>query len=203
MTSLRLTPINARSVISGAIAGVALQLPLAEIANLLAEWSPVFLTPVDDQLSRRQLLEPSTFRDGLVTVMVVVAIIPFVEEAFFRGFLWSGIAARHGQTTALWTVTFAFGCIHMAPPAIATAWIAGLALGGVSLWTRSAISSLAMHMGFNAVPLLLPERVVRIPGFNTVSGEVLHVSWLAVAISAAVAAIALSIVARSEAEECT
>ena len=191
VAALRLKPVPASWVVLGLIAGAALQLPLAELGNRMAELNPSFRTPVDAQLGHKHLFEPATFKQGLITVLAVAAIIPTVEEVFFRGLVWSGLTARHGTTAALWVSTFAFGCMHFTPVGIATAWIAGLALGQISVWTRSILPSVALHMGYNALPLLLPERVVRIAGFNTVGETTLHIDWPLVIGSAAMAAVSL------------
>ena len=70
-------------------------------------------------------------------------------------------------------------------------------LGAVALRTGSTLASIAMHAGVNAVPLLLPARLVRIDGFNTLTERVEHISPVLLLASLAGLAIALRLIWRA------
>ncbi|MBW1907617.1 MAG: CPBP family intramembrane metalloprotease, partial [Deltaproteobacteria bacterium] len=86
-----------------------------------------------------------------------------------------------------------FGLVHIEAAAILYAALGGLVLGAVALRTKSTLASIAMHAGVNALPLLLPTRLVRIEGFNTLSHQVEHISWWLLLLSVLGAAVALKI----------
>jgi hypothetical protein len=54
---------------------------------------------------------------------------------------------------------------------------AGVVLALLALRTGSIWPSFSVHAAVNAMPLLVPERVLPIPGFNMISSETLHQPW--------------------------
>lgn len=179
-------------------AGVGLQFPLAELSNALQVWFPI---PLEQQIQVQHLVSPDTVREALVAIVAVVVVPAASEELFFRGLLLPGLARRHGSLFALTLTAMLFGSSHFAPAAIGYATVAGLVLGWVALRTRSTWTSIAMHGAVNAVPLLLPERVVRIPGFNVVSEDVYHVPLLLVIGGTVVAVAAIAVIVRISGSE--
>src|SRR5262249_40217464 len=74
-----------------------------------------------------------------------------------------------------------FGLMHIlggpVPALYATA--AGFLLGQLALWTRSVFPGIALHAAVNAVPVLLPEHLVAIHGFNVPSPQPSHLTpWI-------------------------
>ncbi|MGB8223637.1 MAG: CPBP family intramembrane glutamic endopeptidase [Polyangiales bacterium] len=180
------------------IAGACMQLPLAEIGNLVQEVWPVSF----DELARRhRLINPSTWWGGFSTLFALVLVAPVTEEILFRGWLLHDLEREYGQAPALLWSSALFGLVHMEAPAILYAALGGLVLGAVALRTKSTLASIAMHAGVNALPLLLPANLIRIEGFNTLSQHVEHVSWWLVLVSGVAAATALWIIWRSSPNE--
>jgi hypothetical protein len=61
------------------------------------------------------------------------------------------------------------------PSAILPAIVAGLLLGLVALRKRSIWPPVALHAAVNALPILVTEELVLIPGFNDVQTQVSHI----------------------------
>jgi membrane protease YdiL (CAAX protease family) len=180
------------------IAGALMQLPLAEVGNLVQEVWPISF----DELARRhRLINPTTWWGGVSALLALVLVAPVTEELIFRGWLLQDLKEQYGQRRALLWSSLLFGLVHIEPGAVVYAALGGLVLGAVALRTQSTLASIAMHAGVNALPLLLPATLIRIEGFNTLSQQVEHISWWLVLVSVVAVAGALTIVWRSTADE--
>jgi membrane protease YdiL (CAAX protease family) len=194
-----LESVNVRPLVGGIvalcfIAGACMQLPLAEIGNLVQEVWPISF----DELARRhRLINPTTWWGGVSALLALVLVAPVTEELLFRGWLLSDLKEQYGARPALVWSSALFGLVHMEPSAIVYAMLGGLVLGSVALRTKSTLASIAMHAGVNALALLLPATLVRIDGFNTLTHQVEHINWWLLLLSVAGAAGALWIVWRS------
>jgi membrane protease YdiL (CAAX protease family) len=174
--ALRLIPVRGRSLALCLIAGLCLQFPLAELANALHHY--VFgLEPLEEQLARQNLLEAHSLLEGGLVVTCLVALVPGVEELLFRGLFLTGLSGRYGPGWGLVLSSCLFGVIHLGAVPAVYASVAGLLLGGLSLATRSTYPNIALHAGVNAVPVLLPERLIAIHGFNVPSEQPEHLPW--------------------------
>ena len=169
--TLALAPVRNRVLVFALIAGVALQFPLAELGNLL---QGVWPTRIEEQWMRLRLVTPDDLPSALAILFAVVLVAPVSEELLFRGLLLPSLRAAHGTGPAWIVSSLLFGLCHLDPAAFVYATVAGAFLGGVAIATGSTLPCIAMHAAVNAVPLLLPARLVRIPGFNTVSERVYH-----------------------------
>lgn len=191
LESVHVRPLIGGIVALSFIAGAFMQLPLAEVGNLVQEvWPASF-----DELARRhRLINPKTWWAGVSTLLALVLVAPVTEELLFRGWLLQDLKEQYGKTRALFWSSALFGLVHIEAAAILYAALGGLVLGAVALRTKSTLASIAMHAGVNALPLLLPTRLVRIEGFNTLSHQVEHISWWLLLLSVVGAAVALRIV---------
>jgi membrane protease YdiL (CAAX protease family) len=176
------------------VAGMFLQLPLAEAGNLVQEVWPVSF----DELARRhRLINPTTWWGGVSALLALVLVAPVTEELLFRGWLLQDLKEQYGERQALLFSSVLFGLVHVEAGAVLYATLGGLVLGAIALRTKSTLSSIAMHAGVNALPLLVPPTLIRIEGFNTLSQEVEHVSWWVLLLSIAGAAGALRLIWRA------
>jgi membrane protease YdiL (CAAX protease family) len=191
LESVHVRPLIGGIVALSFIAGAFMQLPLAEVGNLVQEvWPASF-----EELARRhRLINPKTWWAGVSTLLALVLVAPVTEELLFRGWLLQDLKEQYGQTRALFWSSALFGLVHIEAAAILYAALGGLVLGAVALRTKSTLASIAMHAGVNSLPLLLPTRLVRIEGFNTLSNQVEHISWWLLLLSVVGAALALKIV---------
>ncbi len=175
------------------LAGLALQLPLAEIGNAVQELAPLSL---ETELRRQRLMEPASIGGAVVTLFAFTIVAPATEELLFRGLLLPGLEARHGTARALLGSALLFGAIHFDWPGFATAAVAGLVLGAIRIRTGSLWPCLLAHIGVNAVPLLVPRSVWPIEGFNLPAEGVGHIPLTLVLPSLAVATVALALLER-------
>jgi membrane protease YdiL (CAAX protease family) len=162
-----------RSLALCLLAGACLQFPLAELGNLLHQH--VFgMEPLEAQLARQALIEAHGPLDGALVVICLVALVPFAEEALFRGLFMFGLTERYGRGFGILLSAALFGVIHFDVVAAVYAAVAGLVLGALALATESTWASAALHAAINAVPVLLPERLFPIHGFNVPSESPEH-----------------------------
>lgn len=95
-------------------------------------------------------LRVNTF--SLLVVLGTVIVEPFVEEIYFRGILFTGLATRVGPWMSICIVTLAFVILH-----VQHRWIVlpvAIVLGCVRLYTKSTASCFALHLGYNLGILL-------------------------------------------------
>jgi membrane protease YdiL (CAAX protease family) len=177
--ALRVRPLPLRALALSLLGGAAMQLPLAELANLVAERFPV---PIELQLIHRQLVTPDGWVEGAGAVLAFVLVAPVAEELLFRGLLLPGLTPRYGRWFAIAATAGLFGSVHLDRgllSAAVPALVAGLVFGVMAAKTRSVLPTIAAHAGNNALVLLLPERLVRVEGLNTLSERVYHLDpWL-------------------------
>jgi membrane protease YdiL (CAAX protease family) len=198
LESVHVRPLIGGMVALCFIAGAFMQIPLAEVGNLVQEVWPVSF----DELARRhRLINPTTWWGGVSVLLALVLVAPVTEELLFRGWLLQDLKEQYGARRALVWSSLLFGLVHVEPTAVLYATLGGLVLGAVALRTKSTLASIAMHAGVNALPLLLPARLVRIEGFNTLTQRVEHVHWWLLLLGVGGTAGALWIVWRSTADE--
>ncbi len=176
--ALALRPVSWRVLLGSFVTGVALQLPLSEVANLVELIAPV---PLEQKQAIAALLAIDSPLDALKVGLAVVVAAPLSEELLFRGALLRGMTRVHPRWLALCVSALLFGLSHAAlVTSVLPATLAGMVLGWLTLRQRSIVPSMALHAAVNATPLLLPSSRVTIPGFNTLQDGVYHVPplWL-------------------------
>jgi len=187
LESVNVLPLAGGIVALSFLAGALMQIPLAELGNLVQEVWPVSF----EELARRhRLVNPTSWWGGSSVLLALVLVAPLTEELLFRGWLLQDLKDQYGRRKALLWSSLLFGLVHLELSAILYATLGGLVLGAVALRTKSTLASIAMHAGVNALPLLLPASLLRIEGFNTLSQRVEHVSvWLLLLSSGALVAL--------------
>jgi membrane protease YdiL (CAAX protease family) len=194
LESMHVRPLVGGLVALCFLAGAFMQLPLAELGNLVQEVWPISF----EELARRhRLINPTSWWGGMSVLLALVLVAPVTEELLFRGWLLQDLKDQYGETRALVWSSLLFGLAHVEASAVLYAALGGLVLGAVALRTKSTLASIAMHAGVNALPLLLPASLLRIEGFNTLSQRVQHISWWLLSLSIAGMVGILAIVWRS------
>lgn len=193
--ALRIRPVSAQVALLSIAAGAAMHFPLVELMTVLAQQFPA-LAPDEDTLRQ---VEQMTRIDGpvrAITVpLTVVVIAAGTEELVFRGLLLPALRPQLGGLGALALTAVLFGVFHLDESAAIYGTIAGLVLGAIALRTGSVVPCIAFHGAFNAVPLVLPEELVAIPGFNVAEAEA-HMPLSLVLASLVVFAIAMTLLYR-------
>lgn len=176
--ALMLNPVRPLTLAACLIAGTCLQFPLTELANVLHHY--VFgQDPLEQQLVLQNMTEARTPLQGLTIISCLAAIVPLTEELLFRGLFLFGLERRYGKGFALLLSSAFFGIVHLSAVNAIYATVAGLLLGGLALATRSVWPGVAVHGAVNALPVLLPESVLPITGFNVPSALPTHLPpWL-------------------------
>ncbi len=199
--AIDLRPVPAAIALLAITAGFALQFPLSELVNLLSQVDPSFTPAPASQEALRRVVRVESLRDAVVVPLAVVAIPAVSEELFFRGLLQPALSRRHGVIAGVLTSSLLFGVVHAMPAAVVYASVAGLVLGLVRLRTASVLPCIALHGAFNAVPVLLPDQLVRIEGFNTLGPDVYHLPLALTVGSALVVVVCLWAMMRLTEEE--
>jgi len=95
-----------------------------------------------------------TAREASIMSVIAVTLAPFMEELFFRGFLYPVLARRMGTLLAILLTSAMFGLLHGAQLgyswAVLIIFLVGVALTTVRAVTKSVASSFLVHVGYNA-----------------------------------------------------
>ena len=146
-----------RGAIPSVLAGPALAVGVSALG--VAIHTPDVGDPIREMITGRVSLT--------VVIVFGVLIAPFVEELFFRGFLFPLIARSAGPWVSILLTAVLFALPHGAQNE--WAWqqqtviaLAGVAFGLARYWTGATSASFLMHASFNATQFLgfVPDAVV-------------------------------------------
>ena len=145
LTSIRWNMPSQLRALLALTGGVGLAFASAIFETALQKWVPKGL-PIDQMIHDRN----SAFLFALFGVLVA----PFIEELFFRGFLYPVLAKKLGQGVSIVLTASAFAVIHQGQ--LAHAWvpllwlfIVGLILTYVRARTKSVATSVIIHISYN------------------------------------------------------
>jgi len=85
----------------------------------------------------------------------VAIVTPIAEELFFRGYLLDAINRKHGDWTAIIWSSILFGLVHVSPFGIGSAFMGGIIYGWIRMRTGSLLPSIACHMMWNMLALVV------------------------------------------------
>jgi membrane protease YdiL (CAAX protease family) len=155
-----------RDVLYGAIAGLILVPAVGLISGGI---EAIFREAVGHQVSVPEQVRPGLSllaKGSLVLLAVVIA--PISEELFFRGVLFRTVRDRHGFWPAALASAIPFGLVHyVSSPAIdalvlqLTMVCTGIGLAWIYERRGSIVASMASHVAFNVVGLVVILGVVR------------------------------------------
>ena len=103
--------------------------------------------------------------DGALMLISVLALglwVPFVEEVFFRGFLFAGLAARYGLYAGAAASAFIFALVHFSFATMIPIFVTGILFGLVYHVTRSIWIPIIAHSAQNILALMA-SRYVPLP----------------------------------------
>ena len=97
---------------------------------------------------------------AILTAIFAVSLGPFMEELFFRGFLYPVLARKAGMLGAIAITSLTFGLVHGAqlafsPGLVLVIFLVGVVLTIVRAKTRSVGSSLVVHISYNSTLVIL------------------------------------------------
>ena len=111
-----------------------------------------------------EALEPKPLPDALleggpmVRLLTAVAIagwVPFVEEVFFRGFLFQGLATRYGVFWGATASSAIFAVAHLTVSVMVPIFVTGLLFAWLYARSRSLWLPMAAHSAQNLVALIV------------------------------------------------
>ena len=126
------------------LGGILLSLALQAFANLL---------PMPKETPMDRFFQ--TAREAWILSVFGITMAPFLEELFFRGFLYPVLARRWGVAVAVVLTSLGFSLIHAQQ--LGKAWgplliifIVGLVLTITRAMTKSVASGVLIHIAYNA-----------------------------------------------------
>ena len=115
------------------------------------------LLPIPKQLPIDRFFANS--REATIMSIFAVSFAPFMEELFFRGFLYPVLARRLGVLVSIVLTSAAFGILHGAQLgyswAVLLIFLVGVALTTVRAITKSVAASFLIHVGYNGTLSLM------------------------------------------------
>ena len=151
LTSIRWNMPRRQVAALAVVGGAGLALVSGVFESLLHKWVPKTL-PIDELFRDRN----SAYLFSFFGVLVA----PFIEELFFRGFLYPVLAKKLEQGIAIVLTAAAFAVIHQQQ--LAHAWVpllwlflVGLVLTFVRARTKSVATSVLINIGYNGTLFVL------------------------------------------------
>ncbi len=93
--------------------------------------------------------------DVALLFLSVAIVTPIVEELMFRGYILDAINRKHSDWTAIIWSSILFGLIHIDPFVVGQAFMGGIIYGWIRVRTGSLLPSIAGHMMWNMLALML------------------------------------------------
>lgn len=112
---------------------------------------PVFekFFPASEE-SYQQTLQ-SLYSAPVLSGIQVCLLAPIIEEILMRGFLLGGLSPRYGKAVALLVSSFLFALLHFNMVQTLSAFVCGIGLGMLYLYTGSIACCIVAHAGYNLI----------------------------------------------------
>jgi len=149
--ALSLGPTSGLELSIGASLGVILHLPTGYLSELVERRFPTPRAVLDAQL---HALTPSSSAMALLMLLSVAVVVPFAEEVFFRGALFTPLLRSGPAFVANWTTSIGFALAHQEPRNWAPLLLVALVLGRLRQQAGSIWPGVGLHAAFNATTLL-------------------------------------------------
>ncbi len=85
----------------------------------------------------------------------VAIVTPIAEELFFRGYVLDAINRKHGDWTAIIWSAILFALVHVDPFTMGQVFMGGIIYGWIRMRTGSLLPSIACHMMWNMLALVV------------------------------------------------
>jgi membrane protease YdiL (CAAX protease family) len=145
-----LGPASPLELVLGASLGIILHLPAGYLGALVERRFP---TPPELLRGQLQQLTPTSAVLGVGMLLSVAVVVPFAEELFFRGALFSALTRTGPALVAIWTTSIGFALAHQEPRNWAPLLLVALTLGVLRSLGGSIWAGVALHAAFNAATL--------------------------------------------------
>jgi membrane protease YdiL (CAAX protease family) len=142
----------APELLLGAVLALLLQGPVGYLMVLVERRFP---TPPAELKAQLVQLTPESPLLGALMFVGVALLVPYAEELFFRGALFTQLERHSPRFVTLWTTSLAFTLAHVGQPRHWPAlFVLALVLGVLRRQSRSIWPGVALHAAFNAITLL-------------------------------------------------
>jgi membrane protease YdiL (CAAX protease family) len=137
----------------GSVVGVGI-VPLLDLLDRLAQRA--FPAKAEEALADTLMFANATVGQRVKIALAIIVLLPVAQELFFRGLIFSGLAARAGGRTsvAVLVSAVAFALTSSSPRAMLQMLVLGLALACVRAWSASVIVSTLAHASYFVIPVL-------------------------------------------------
>ena len=132
--------------------GVFVHGPADFVEAVVQQWSPLPETVLRERL--QQLLPDGAAARALLLV-AVAGVVPFAEEAFFRGPLFTRLLQSTGAFVAILVSSVCFTLSHGEARSFPALFLVALLLGWLRFQTQSLWPCFLLHAAFNATTLLV------------------------------------------------
>ncbi|MFO0682405.1 MAG: CPBP family intramembrane glutamic endopeptidase [Sandaracinus sp.] len=175
--TLGLERVPSRELVLALLAGLGLQLPMVQLTTWLVHALPFLARPAEVDAAIEAVTRMSSPLRALTVPLSFIVIPALTEELLFRGLVQRSLRERFGPRAAIGITAVLFGAFHMDAQALFFASTMGVLLGVLAERSGSTLPGVALHAGFNALPVLLPRDLVVIAGFNDGSDADLPLGW--------------------------
>lgn len=139
---------DSKTLVYAALAGAALPFLISAVGYVLR--TPKISTEMDKMMESMPIVP---------LVITAIALAPFFEELFFRGFLQPLLTRSLGLAFGILLTGGIFGGIHAAEYSFVWQYVVaitlvGVALGIVRAWTNSIVPTTVMHACFNGLQVI-------------------------------------------------
>lgn len=93
-------------------------------------------------------------KSPVMTLFQVCILAPVIEEILMREYLLHGLSASLGAIIALLVSSFLFALFHFNKVQTLSAFVCGIVLGLLYLWTNSVFCCILAHAGYNLISFL-------------------------------------------------
>ncbi|HEY6077154.1 MAG TPA: type II CAAX endopeptidase family protein [Polyangiaceae bacterium] len=135
----------------GASLGVLLQLPAGYVSALIERRFP---TPPEQLQAQLQQLLPSSSWMAVAMLLSAAVLVPFAEELFFRGALFTPLLRSGPESVAVLVTSLGFVMAHAEPRNWLPLLLVALTLGELRRRSGSIWPGVCLHAAFNAATLL-------------------------------------------------
>jgi len=140
-----------RAIFLAVIVGVLI-LPIAfELQELSTKALRIFSMPVQPQGVVKAVETTSSDWGRAFQGIIIVLIVPFVEEVIFRGIIYTSVKQMGFRKMALWGSSIFFAIMHMTPQLVLPLTVLGIILVFLYETTQNLVAPIVTHSFFNAV----------------------------------------------------
>ncbi|GAH88879.1 unnamed protein product, partial [marine sediment metagenome] len=108
-------------------------------------------------------------------IVFTILLMPLVEEALFRGVILRGFLKRYSTEQAIIVSAIVFSIAHLNPWQMVSAFMGGIFLAWLMVYTRSLFTCILGHMTMNAIAFIIVSILkLQISGYSVMPTETMQ-----------------------------